>query len=338
MKIQEYVELNTFSTFMVGAQARYFTSVSSVEDIQKLLKNEIWTEVPHYILGEGSNTLFAKDYDGLVIKNEIIGLEVISEDDESMIVRVGAGENWHNFVLWAVDQDLWGIENLVLIPGTVGASPVQNIGAYGVEVSEVITEVEVVNIETGELVVLKNEDCGFEYRNSLFKQKPERYFITQVSFKLKKNGAVVLTYHQVQEELDKLGSKDITPKDVATAIVTIRDSKLPRIGELGTAGSFFKNPIVSAEKASSLLKEFPEMKQFPLEQGEVKLSAAWLIEHIGYKGYKSADVGTYHKHALVLVNHGGARGSEVWDFAQEIILKVKEVFGVDLEPEVQVIL
>jgi UDP-N-acetylmuramate dehydrogenase len=337
MHIQEHVPLNTYSTFMVGAKARYFAEVSSAADFQDLLKTEIYQNNPSYILGQGSNTLFASDYNGLVIHNHIQGLEVINEDDETITIEVGAGEDWNHLVSWSLNQGLWGLENLVLIPGTVGASPVQNVGAYGAEVSDLISLVRAVDTQTGDLVELSNKNCEFSYRNSLFKQKPGRYFITHVHFVLKKQGEPKLSYGRVQEEVQKLGIEKLEPKHIAQAVVTIRDSKLPRVGDLGTAGSFFKNPVVEKEKADELLKNYPDMKVFPTEDGQVKLSAAWLIDHLGYKGKRDGAVGTYENHALVLVNHGGAQGKEVWDFAQNIITDVHKEFGVNLEPEVRVI-
>lgn len=336
MKIQEYVDLTTFSTFMVSAIARYFSTVSSVEEVKELIRSERWASQSHYILGEGSNTLFVNSIDALVVKNEIQGLSILEEDENQAVVKVGGGENWHHFVLWAVDQDLWGIENLVLIPGTVGASPVQNIGAYGVEVRNTIVRVETVDTETGELVSFTNEECLFRYRGSFFKDNPGRYFITHVIFSLNKQSNPVLEYGAVAEELAKKNIKTLHSRDIATVVTQIRDRKLPRVGDVGTAGSFFKNPIVSKEKAEELLETFPDMKQFPGDKG-TKLSAAWLIENLGLKGETRGPVGTYEKHALVLVNHGGAKGSEVWNFAEYIIQSVNERFGVTLEPEVNII-
>lgn len=337
MNIQEFVELNTFSTFMVQATARYFTTVTSVEDITSLLHHEVWKDNKRYLLGEGSNTLFVGNYEGLVIRNHIQGLEVISENENTVTVKVGAGENWHQFVLWTLDQGLWGIENLALIPGTVGAAPVQNIGAYGVEVKQTVVQVHAIDTETKEEHVFTNEQCNFSYRNSMFKEHEGKYIITHVVFECNKHGAPILEYDRVQQELDNKTITDPHPQDVAEAIIAIRDDKLPRVGKLGTAGSFFKNPVIDSTHAQQLLEKFPTMKQFSTEHGEVKLSAAWLIEYLGYKGVQDGSVGTYAKHALVLVNHGGATGVEVLNFAQKIITDVKKVFGITLEPEVRII-
>ena len=337
MNIQEHVALNTFSTFMVGAHARYFVAISSAEEFLTLIETDVYKKNPSYILGQGSNTLFASDYDGLLIHNQIKGLEVVSEDDKRITIEVGAGENWHDLVLWSLDQNLWGFENLVLIPGTVGASPVQNIGAYGAEVSQTVTQVRAIDTQTGDERVFSNSECKFSYRESIFKKEPGRYFITHVRFTLHKQGTAILSYDRVQEELEKRGLHKERPQDLAQAIIAIRDSKLPRVGELGTAGSFFKNPVVPVQKAQELKEQYPEMVQYPVDDNNTKLSAAWLIDYLGYKGKQEGSVGTYEKHALVLVNHGGAQGTELWNFAQKIIADVEEHFGVSLEAEVQII-
>lgn len=337
MNIQEFVELNTFSTFMVHATARYFTTVTSVEDINELLEHEVWKGNKRYLLGEGSNTLFVGNYEGLVVRNHIQGLEVLSEDEETVTVKVGAGKNWHHLVTWTLDQGLWGIENLALIPGTVGAAPVQNIGAYGVEVKETVQSVHAIDTQTKEEKVFTNQQCNFSYRNSIFKEHEGRYLITHVVFRFQKQGTPVLEYDRVEQELKNRKVNTPSPRDVAEAIISIRDSKLPRVGELGTAGSFFKNPVIHQEQAKHLLESFPGMKLFPTDSGELKVSAAWLIEYCGYKGVKEGAVGTYSKHALVLVNYGGASGVEVLTFAQQIIQDVKETFDISLEAEVRII-
>lgn len=338
MKIQEHVSLASFTTFMVQAHTRFFAEVTSLQDIIELVETDTWKNYEHCFLGGGSNVLFVSDYQGLVIVNQIQGLEIVSEDETSIGIRVGAGENWHHLVLWSLDQNLWGIENLVLIPGTVGAAPVQNIGAYGVEVSDTITSVEVFDTFEKKILIFDRTQCEFSYRESVFKNNPGRYFITHVNFLLSKNSTPQLSYPKITETLESLGLDQKSPQHIAQAIIQVRDSKLPRIGDLGTAGSFFQNPIVKKELAEMLLIKFPEMIQFPNSKDEmVKLSAAWMIEYCGYKGRRLEKVGTYEKHALVLVNHGGAYGHEVWAFAKEIVDHVYEIFGVTLEPEVQVI-
>lgn len=336
MNIQRQVELSTFSSFMLTACADYFVSINSVKAFQELMETALWKEQPHYFLGGGSNTLFMGTYHGLVVKNEIEGLSIEEEHTHSMRIRVGAGENWQHLVLWSIDQGLWGFENLVLIPGTVGAAPVQNIGAYGVELVDTLVSVEVIDTHTKNVITLSCLDCELGYRNSIFKKNPGRYFITHVSFELSKEAHPVLTYGRVKEEIELLKKKTIEPKDVARVITSLRDSKLPRIGDIGTAGSFFKNPVITHEHAEKLKQHYPHMPQYEVDQG-VKIPAAWLIEYCGYKGKRRGAVGTYDKHALVLVNHGGAEGSELWKFAQDIMSDVQKCFDISLEPEVNLL-
>lgn len=333
MLIQQNVELSTFSTFMVQARARYFTSISKKEDIFALLTTPQWNELDHYFLGEGSNTLFIGTIEKLVIKNEIKGLTVVEEDDTSITLRVGGGELWNDLVIFCIDQNYWGIENLILIPGTVGAAPVQNIGAYGTDVSETIVAIEYVNVKTAQEGILDNKQCMFGYRDSLFKQHSGYYFITHVHFKLSKKPQPKITYDNVAEVV---GTQEPRIEHVADAIVQIRDSKLPRIGDLGTVGSFFKNPIISKEYAEVLQKRYPDMKQFDAPEG-VKVSAAWLLDYLGYKGKREGQVGMYEKHAMVLVNYGGATGEEVERFYQQAISEVYQEFGITLEPEINVV-
>ncbi len=338
MNIQEHVSLASYTTFMVQASARYFVSIDSLHDIENLMISEPWNMRRHYFLGSGSNTLFVDDYDGLVVVNQIKGLEVIEETEEVVIVRVGGGELWNDFVLWSVDQNLWGVENLVLIPGTVGAAPVQNIGAYGVEAKDTIHAVEAFDTETKQFLTFTNSECLFGYRTSMFKQFSGRYLITYVHFALNKNGEAKLSYPKIKETLDELGVINYTPQKIAETVITIRDLKLPRVGTVGTAGSFFENPVIESDKAKELLNRFPQMIQFATKEPTmIKLSAAWMIEYCGFKGFRDGKVGTYYHHALVLVNHGGAYGHEVWDFAQTIIDKVHTVFEVILKPEVQIV-
>lgn len=333
MQIAEHVELNSYSTFMTQASARYFVRVESKQDIVELLETDVYENNKHYLLGEGSNTLFIGEVDALLIHIAISGLEIVEECEEDVVVRVGAGESWHNFVLFCIDQGLWGVENLILIPGTVGASPVQNIGAYGTEVSDTIVLVEGIDLETKEPFRLDNEGCEFEYRNSVFKQHPGKYLITHASFRLSKEAKPNLRYDRVQEEL---GGKEPTLENISQAIVRIRDSKLPRVGELGTLGSFFKNPIVSEQKAQELKEKYEDIVMYEVDNG-VKVSCAWLLDYLGYKGFVSGSLGMYDKHALVMVNHGGATGKEVEAFTELLIAKVNDEFGIAIEPEVNMV-
>ncbi len=333
MLIQRDVELSTFSTFMVQARALYFATITKKEDFSELIDSSEWQEVDHYFLGEGSNTLFIGTIEKLLIKNEIKGLEVLEENDSEVILRVGGGELWNDFVIFCIDQHYWGVENLILIPGTVGAAPVQNIGAYGAEVSDTIVGIEYIDTKSGSDGFFENEQCMFGYRDSIFKKYPGDFFITHVHFKLSKKANPKVHYDRVEEVL---GSKEHSIENIAESIVSIRDSKLPRIGSLGTVGSFFKNPVVSKEDAQKMLEKYPQMKQFQVEAG-VKISAAWLLDYLGYKGKKEKHVGMYEKHAMVVVNYGGATGEEVEHFYQGAISDVYAEFGIILEPEINIV-
>lgn len=333
MIIEKQKSLAQYTTFGVQIVADYYVSITSPDDIIELMNRDIWSH-DRYILGGGSNILFVQDFKGLIIHNQIKGIEVINETEESLSISVGAGENWHGLVIWSVEKDLWGLENLVLIPGTVGASPVQNIGAYGVEAQDTITRVHVINLETGLSETLHHNQCNFSYRSSIFKQQPGKYFITRVEFKLSKIPRLNLEYGIISDTLLERGITLPNAQDMAETISLIRSSKLPAVGEIGMAGSFFKNPIIEKEQAIILHNSFPDMRQFDLPDGRVKISAGWLIDYLGYKGIQEGNVGTYSKHALVLVNYGGASGSEVWNFAQKIIKNVHDTFSIRLEPEV----
>lgn len=334
MIIEHNKSLVEYTTFGVDVTSTYFTEINTISELQELVTNELWKKIPHYILGGGSNILFTKNYEGLIVYNNLKGINIIDDSKDYTLVNVAAGEDWHDFVMWSVEQNLWGIENLALIPGTVGASPVQNIGAYGVEVNETIENVTVMNILSGEEETLTHAECNFGYRDSIFKQKSDTYFVLSVQFKLSKIPILNLEYGAI---VDKLAEQNITNPsslDMVQTIITIRQSKLPNVGEIGMAGSFFKNPITTIEHAQRLLGEYPEMKYFHLDDGSVKIPAGWIIETMGYKGVREGNVGTYDKHALVLVNHGGATGSEVWSFAQKIINDAYDTFKITLEPEV----
>jgi UDP-N-acetylmuramate dehydrogenase len=337
MKIYPHVELSSYSTFMLSAQARFFVSIKHEDDISSLVTTKQWQDYPHYFLGGGSNTAFIDNYQGIIVKNEIEGLSIESEDEEYMVIKVGAGEDWNNLVMWSLDQSLWGFENLVLIPGSVGAAPVQNIGAYGVEIADTIISVDTYDTHKKEKVRFTNSECNFKYRTSIFKEHPGRYFITHVRFRLMKKAQPVLEYGAVRESIAKrYGDDQLTPAMIAEVIVGIRDEKLPRVSELGTAGSFFKNPVITKEEATMLQKKYPGIPCFNY-MDNIKVSAAWLIDYCGLKGVRKGAIGTYEKHALVLVNYGGAQGSELWDFATMIIDNVYQEFSIILEPEVNII-
>ena len=334
MIIEPNTSLVSYTTFGVNVQSKYFVQVHTSSDVRDIVTHELWQQEKHYVIGGGSNILFTQDFDGIIVFNNLKGKKVVEETDEYTIIDVASGENWHEFVVWSSEHNLWGIENLALIPGTVGASPVQNIGAYGVEVEEVIESVTCINLVSGKQEMFTHDQCNFGYRDSIFKQHPGKYFVTSVRYKLSKIPRINIEYGAI---VDKLAEQNITSpstQDMVRVVSLIRQSKLPSVGEIGMAGSFFKNPIISEEHAHTLLQQFPDLKYFPLGNGFVKISAGWIIDNLGYKGVQDGNVGTYYKHALVLVNYGNATGSEVWEFAQKIIRQTHDVFNITLEPEV----
>ncbi len=335
--IETNKNLKDLNTFMVPAIAHYFAIAINNESLYKILASDEWSESKkHLVLGGGSNMLFVNNYDGFVLKNEITGIDITQEDSNSITVRVGAGENWHNFVMWSVKHNYWGIENLAYIPGTVGAAPVQNIGAYGVEVASVISSVEYVLLPNTEKKVIFKNECDFDYRQSIFKKNPEKYIITHVYITLQKNGKALLEYGRVADSLIEKGIKNPTSQDIAEIIIDIRKSKLPEVGEVGMAGSFFKNPIVSKEVFENLKIRFPEIKYFQLENGMIKIPAGWILDELGYRGFHDGNVGNYEKHALVLIHNGQGTGAEIYKHVQNIIKKVYDIFAIDLEPEVNI--
>ncbi|MFZ5466666.1 MAG: UDP-N-acetylmuramate dehydrogenase [Pseudomonadota bacterium] len=332
MHIEEHASLREHNTFRVQARARYLVTLESLEDIPALLADSRFQCLPRLILGGGSNILFRADVPGVVAQVALRGIELLDEDGSHRLVRAAAGENWHDFVRWTVGQGWPGLENLSLIPGTVGAAPVQNIGAYGVELADVCEAAEAVDLGTGESRVFDRAACRFAYRDSLFKQQAGRWLITSVTFRLPKVFAPRLDYPGVREAL---GDVEPTPLAVSDAICAVRRAKLPGLapGEPGSAGSFFKNPLVPAGQAEALRASFLALPAWLQPDGRVKLSAAWLIEQCGWKGRRDGDAGVYAKHALVLVNHGRATGAQLWALAEEVRSSVRQRFGVDLEPE-----
>lgn len=332
MHIEEHASLREHNTFRVEARARYFVTLEQLEDIPALLADERLRTLPRLILGGGSNVLFRADFPGVVVRVALRGIELLGEDESHRLVRAAAGESWHDFVRWTVGQGWPGLENLSLIPGTVGAAPVQNIGAYGVELADVCEAAEAVDLGTGESRVFDRAACRFAYRDSLFKQQAGRWLITSVTFRLPKVFAPRLDYPGVREAL---GGVEPTPLAVLDAICAVRRAKLPGLapGEPGSAGSFFKNPLVSKAQGESLRERFPDIPSWDVADGRVKLSAAWLIDQCGWKGRRDGDAGVYAKHALVLVNHGRATGEQLWRLAEAIRSSVRQRFGVDLEPE-----
>lgn len=277
------------------------------------------------------------DYDGLVLKNEIMGIELVKEDDDHIYVKAGAGENWHRFVMDCVEKEYAGMENLSLIPGNVGASPMQNIGAYGVEIKDVFHELEACHVEDGTLHYFSAEDCAFGYRESVFKKKyKDQFIITSVTYRLNRQPQFNISYGAIKEELERMGVQHLSIRAISDAVIRIRSSKLPDPKETGNAGSFFKNPLIPNGQFILLKEAFPSIVAFPAGD-QTKLAAGWLIEQCGWKGFRRGDAGCYPKQALVLVNYGNATGREVYALSEEIIASVKDKFGVELEREVNVV-
>ena len=328
------VPLQSLNTFGLPARAAWFAAIESPAQLASLIARPDWKRLRRFVLGGGSNLILAGDFDGLVLYVRIFGRERVAEDADAWFVRAGAGENWHDFVSWTLDRGWPGLENLALIPGTVGAAPVQNIGAYGLEMAERFYCLEAVDLATGETVFLDRAACRFGYRDSVFKREAAGCFlITAVTFRLPKRWQPVTGYADVVRELDMQGIAKPTARDVAGAVIAIRSRKLPDPAQIGNAGSFFKNPQVDAATFKSLIARHPDLPHYPQPAGTVKLAAGWLIERCGWKGKNLGPAGVYERQALVLVNRGGARGEDVLRLAQAIQASVRAMFGVDLEPE-----
>ncbi|MCW3076444.1 MAG: UDP-N-acetylenolpyruvoylglucosamine reductase [Bacteroidetes bacterium] len=338
LNIAENINLKGYNTFGIEAFCTYFTEVNSIADFQELITHPVFINNERLIIGGGSNILFTKNFNGIVLKNNLKGKEIIFEDNDTVVVKIGAGESWHGFVLWCIEKGFCGVENLSLIPGCVGASPMQNIGAYGVEIKEIFEELEAYDINTGSKKVFKKEECKFGYRESVFKHEfKNQYLIGSVSFKLKKHADVNVSYGAITSELQTAGITNPGIKDVSDAVIRIRQSKLPDPAVTGNAGSFFKNPEVSAEKYNQLKVDFPDLVAYPLANGNYKLAAGWLIEQAGLKGYQHHGAAVHNKQALVLVNMGQAKGGDVMELSAYVLQKVFDKFGVKLEREVNII-
>ncbi len=342
MKLLEHISLKGYNTFGINVTAKYFATFNSVDGINELIEfNKPSTsnrQRSTLILGGGSNILFTKDYDGLVMKNEMTGIHEVKEDLHHIYVHVGAGEDWHGFVEHCLHNNWAGVENLALIPGNVGASPMQNIGAYGVEVKNVIHAVEAFHIGEKKIHIFSVNDCVFGYRDSIFKNKLRNEFvITGVTFRLNKKPVFNISYGAIDQELERMGVKELSIQSIAQAIINIRSSKLPDPKVMGNAGSFFKNPHVTVEAFRKLKEDFPKIVGYVQENGEYKLAAGWMIEYCGWKGFRRGDAGCHSWQSLVLVNYGNASGKEILDLSEEILQSVKEKFSVVLEREVNII-
>ena len=323
------------NTFGVDVSAAKFARFRSEGEFIKLLEQD----QNIFLLGGGSNLLLTQDLEALVLKNEIFGIQIHEKTDKHVIVKCGGGEVWDDLVAWSVQLGFGGLENLSLIPGCVGTAPIQNIGAYGVELKDVIQSLEAIELSTGAKKVFENEDCQFAYRDSIFKnQLKGKYCITSVTFKFTASAHQLnLDYGNIKSHLDNLAIEKPTIRDVRDAVIDIRNSKLPNPDELGNSGSFFKNPVVDKEVVDRILKSYPDLKYFPQDNSQFKIPAAWLIDKAGLKGTRKGDAGLYAKHALVLVNHGDATGAELYDFAMQVRQTVTDKFGLELTPEVNVI-
>jgi len=339
MKLLENYPLKKVTTFHVRTSALYYTEFASVKELKEILSSEFVKINPYTVLGGGSNILFTRDYDGIIMRNIFKGISVVKEEGDNIFIKANSGERWHNFVLYCVNNNYGGIENLSLIPGTVGAGPIQNIGAYGVELKDVLAEVEAINIKTQEVQTFTNAECKFGYRESIFKHEVKgKYIILSVTLKLAKNPAKVnVAYGSLSKELQDEGITNPTIKDVSNAVIKVRSSKLPDPEKIGNAGSFFKNPVIRGAQFEELKNKFPDIVSFPGTEGLTKLAAGWLIEQCGWKGKRFGDAGVHTDQALVLVNYDDATGKEIYDLSTKIIQSVKEKFGVELEREVNMI-
>lgn len=334
MQVQENISLKPFNTFGIDARARHFTELNRKEQLPALTNK--WPGEKH-IIGGGSNILLTHDVEGLTILNKLKGIEIIREDAQYAWLKVASGEVWHELVMYAIKNNWAGIENLALIPGTVGAAPIQNIGAYGVEVKDVVETVTAWHWEEKKYITLSNRLCRFGYRDSIFKHELKgKVFITNVIFRLNKQPKFNTSYGAISQQLNEMGVQELSTKAIADAVIAIRSSKLPDPKVIGNAGSFFKNPSVSKMKFDELQHKFPGIPSWPIDDTHVKVPAGWLIEQCGLKGYCTANTGVHEKQALVLVNKGNATGSEIWELSERVLQTVAGKFGITLEREVQI--
>jgi UDP-N-acetylmuramate dehydrogenase len=334
MKVVKDPSLSTYNTFKVHARASEIILLEEPDDYMDLLRMRDFKS-PFFILGEGSNILFTKDYPGTIIKNQLNKITRLKENKRHVWLKVDAGVNWHNLVCKTIDMGLQGLENLSLIPGTVGAAPIQNIGAYGVEVQQFLEKVEALDLQGGEFFHFDNKDCEFSYRSSIFKTKyKDRFLITAIILRLNKIPEINTSYEKIMETMDILGLVVLSPKNISKAIIHIRKSKLPDPEKIGNAGSFFKNPIIDKTDLEGLKAEFPEVKAFQVDKMHYKIPAAWLIESCGWKGKSYGKAGVYKDQPLVLVNLGDAEGREILELSKKIQKDVASRFGLILQPEV----
>ena len=329
--------LEQLNTFHISAKAKLFYEFEDEKSLIKILKSDVLKKEKLFILGGGSNILITKDFDGVILKNSIKGINIINENNDRVKIEVGSGVNWHDFVMWSVNKNLSGIENLALIPGLVGAAPIQNIGAYGVEVKDSILDVHYIDIQNKTKNTISNNECNFSYRNSIFKcELKNKVIITKVIFQLSKKDLNQISYGAIKSELELLKEKP-SCKTICKAVINIRTKKLPNPNDLGNSGSFFKNPIISNDLFNNLKIEYPEIIGYKHSASHTKVAAGWLIDKAGWKGYKENNVGVYKKQALVLVNHGGANGQEILNLANKISESIFNKFKINIHPEVNII-
>ena len=337
MQVYQNYLLKEYNTFGIAATAKYFASFSSAEEVEKLL--DIHKNIPFkMILGGGSNILFTRDYNGLVLRNTIPGIKALDEDNEYIYVNAGAGVKWHDLVLFCIKNNYAGMENLSLIPGNVGASPMQNIGAYGVEVKDIFYELEAFHLEDKITRSFSAKDCEFGYRDSIFKRQLKGQFaILNVTYRLKKKPVFNISYGAIEKELEKMKVRDLSIKAISDAVIHIRTSKLPDPAVVANAGSFFKNPIIEKSRFKKIENTGKDIPYYEAGENKYKIPAGWLIEQCGWKGYRKGDAGCYEKQALVLVNYGNATGKEIYNLSEEIKISVQERFGIELEREVNIV-
>lgn len=337
MNIQENISLKSYNTFGIDVKARFFVEITGLAQLQKVL--ELTAYPKRFIISGGSNMLLTKDIDALVMHINPKGVTIVEENDDFVEIKAMAGENWHGLVMWSLDRGYGGLENLSLIPGNVGTAPIQNIGAYGVELKDVFVSCAAMEVETGELVAFDKEACEFGYRDSIFKNgAKDTYIITSVNLRLTKKDHVLHTgYGAIEEELKNNGIVYPTIRDISNAVIAIRKSKLPDPKELGNSGSFFKNPVISKKKFDRFIKSHPKAPFYEMEDDQYKIPAGWLIEQCGFKGKRFGDAGVHEKQALVLVNYGSATGKEILELAENIQKEVQISFGINIQPEVNII-
>ena len=337
MTIKENFSLKDHNTFGVDVKARFFAEVTGLMQLRKLLDLSVYPN--RFILGGGSNLLLTEDIDALVMHIALKGITLFEEEEDYVIIKAMAGENWHQLVLWCLERDYGGIENLSLIPGNTGTAPIQNIGAYGVELKDVFVSCEAMDLESLELIELTKEQCRFGYRDSIFKREAKgKYIITSVKLRLTRKAHIIRTdYGGVKEQLDLMGTAVPGIKDVSAAIIHIRQKKLPDPALLGNSGSFFKNPVLDKNKVEQMLKDHPEMPVYEVSDSQLKIPAGWLIDLCGLKGYRKGDAGVHERQALVLVNYGKASGEDILALSREVQAQVEQEFGILLEPEVNIL-